>query len=76
MVADANAGIADTVPAMIKAANGHHYKETTTTTIKRGGEVILEKTEVHERYAPPDPQAAHALFTISEAVNRNQRPHG
>jgi hypothetical protein len=37
-------------------------------TVTSNGQVVEEITEVHDRYAPPDPQAAMVLFQIGREV--------
>lgn len=56
--------IAQVTPALIRAAVGFRYTETVTRTMKCGDRVMEEITEVHERYYPPDPEAARTLFDI------------
>jgi hypothetical protein len=60
--------IRDVTPALIRAATGFRFTETMKRTVTSNGQVVEEITEVHDRYAPPDPQAAMVLFQIGREV--------
>jgi hypothetical protein len=60
--------IANVTPALIRAATGFRFTETTTTIVKRDGEAVEEVTTTTDRYYPPDPQAALVLFQIGREV--------
>ncbi len=60
--------ISDVTPALIRAATGFRFTETTKRTVASNGQVVEEITEVHDCYAPPDPQAAMVLYQIGREV--------